>query len=56
VELLTTPGIKEEWQEKREKMLAEKIDVTAWLVWFIEHYPDSSRIMNENPNFQFNFV
>jgi len=55
VELLTTPGIKEEWQKKREKMLAEKIDVTTFLVWFIEKYPDSKRIMKENPDFQYEF-
>jgi predicted glycosyltransferase len=44
VELLTTPGIKEEWQEKREKMLAEKIDVTRWLVDFIEAFHKNGRI------------
>jgi uncharacterized protein len=44
VELLTTPGIKEEWQEKRQKMLAEKIDVTAWLVDFIEAFHKNGRI------------
>jgi predicted glycosyltransferase len=49
MELLQQPGIKEQWQQKREKMLADKIDVTAFLVWFIENYPDSQRIMKENP-------
>jgi predicted glycosyltransferase len=44
VELLTTSGIKEEWQEKREKMLAEKIDVTAWLVEFIEGFHKNGQI------------
>jgi uncharacterized protein len=55
VELLTTPGIKEEWQEKRVKMLLEKIDVTAFLVWFIENWPESFRIIEENPDYQFKF-
>jgi uncharacterized protein len=44
VELLTTPGIKEEWQVMREKMLAEKIDVTGWLVDFIEAFHKNGRI------------
>jgi uncharacterized protein len=44
VELLSTPGIKEEWQEKREMMLAEKIDVTEWLVDFIEAFHKNGRI------------
>jgi uncharacterized protein len=35
VELLQTPGLKEEWQQRRDKMLVEKIDVTGWLVDFI---------------------
>ncbi|MEW6506993.1 MAG: hypothetical protein AB1432_04520 [Bacteroidota bacterium] len=33
-ELLNTSNLKEEWQRRREKMLADKIDVTAFLVWF----------------------
>jgi predicted glycosyltransferase len=55
VELLQQPNIKKEWRQKKEKMLADKIDVTAFLVWFIEHYPESKRIMKENPVYQFNF-
>jgi len=55
VELLSTPGIREEWQKKREKMLSEKIDVTAFLVWFIENWPESRRIMKENPGWQMGF-
>ena len=40
---------------KREKMLGEKIDVTAFMVWFIENYPGSIRIIKENPDYQYNF-
>ncbi len=38
-ELINTPNIKEEWQKRRQKMLSEKIDVTAFMVWFVENYP-----------------
>jgi predicted glycosyltransferase len=31
-ELLAMPGLKAEWQRRRQKMLEEKIDVTAYLV------------------------
>lgn len=55
VELLQTPGLKDEWHHRRDKMLAEKIDVNAFLVWFIENWPESFRIMKENPDFQYNF-
>jgi predicted glycosyltransferase len=51
VELLSTPGIKEEWQRRRQKMLNDKIDVTAFLVWFVENWPQSIRIMKETPGF-----
>jgi hypothetical protein len=36
-------------------MLSEKIDVTAFLVWFIKNYPKSVKIMKENPEFQERF-
>ena len=38
-----------------KKMLSKKIDVTAFLVWFIENYPTSKQIMKENPDYQYNF-
>lgn len=40
---------------KRNKMLADKIDVTAFLVWFVENYPESIRVMKENPEYQERF-
>ncbi len=35
-ELLTVPRLKEQWRQKREKMLEDKIDVTAFMVNLIE--------------------
>ncbi|KAF5054943.1 hypothetical protein DSECCO2_382800 [anaerobic digester metagenome] len=55
IELLQMPGLKEEWKKRRDKMLADKIDVTAFMVWFIENYPESKRIMRENPDYQYRF-
>jgi len=55
IELLNNPALKEEFQLRQRKMLSEKIDVTAFLVWFIENYPESIKTMKENPDFQFNF-
>ncbi len=48
-------NLKEEFQIRRQKMLADKIDVTAFLVWFVENYPNSAKVMKENPDYQFNF-
>ena len=36
-ELLKIPDLKVKWQMKRQKMLNEKIDVTAWMVEMIEN-------------------
>jgi len=54
-EFLKNENIKNEFQSRREKMLADKIDVTAFMVWFIENYPESQKIMRKNPDYQFNF-
>jgi predicted glycosyltransferase len=54
-ELLSDPHIKENFQLRRKKILSEKIDVTAFLVWLIENYPESARIMKENPDYQDRF-
>jgi predicted glycosyltransferase len=54
-ELLTIPNLKEEWQKRRQKVLSDKIDVTAFMVWFIENYPESVKVMQENPDYQYRF-
>ena len=54
-ELIAIPDLKNEWQRRRQKMLADKIDVTAFQTWFIENYPESARIMKENPDIQYRF-
>jgi predicted glycosyltransferase len=54
-ELLSFPDIHEEWKHRRNIMLNDSIDVNSFLTWFIEYYPDSARIMRENPDYQFRF-
>jgi len=54
-ELLKNKNIKEEWQKRRQKMLSEKIDFTAFMVWLIENYPESINIIKNNPDYQLNF-
>jgi hypothetical protein len=36
-------------------MLKQTIDVTAFMVWFVENYPASVKIMEENPEYQERF-
>jgi len=39
--LLENPNLREEGRRKRERLLAEKIDVTGYMVRVVEGYPDS---------------
>ncbi|MCC4768722.1 DUF354 domain-containing protein [Methanosarcina sp. DH2] len=41
IELIQRPELKKEWMQKRDRLLADKIDATQFLVSFIENYPDS---------------
>jgi predicted glycosyltransferase len=41
LELLQQPDLKRQWAKKRERLLADKIDVTQFMVDFIENYPQS---------------
>ena len=39
----------------KDEFLTSKIDVTAFTVWFVENYPESVKIMKENPDYQDRF-
>jgi predicted glycosyltransferase len=54
-ELLALPNLREIYQGARNKLLNDKIDVTAFMVWFIENFPESKRIMRNNPDYQYRF-
>ena len=54
-ELLAMPDREAVWQARRQKMLSEKIDYAQFLTWFIENYPESRKVMKENPDYQFRF-
>jgi len=41
ISILENEKSKKEWQKKRKKLIKDKIDVTAWMVDFIERYPES---------------
>ena len=53
--LLEIPNLKQEWQKRRDRMLKDKIDVTAFMVWFVENYPESVQVMKENTDYQYRF-
>ena len=55
VELVQVDGLKREWQKKRKKLLEEKIDITSFMVWFLENYPQSLEEFREKPDIQYRF-
>lgn len=54
-QLLKISNLQLEWQKLRNRMLKDKIDVTAFLIWLVENYPESVRIMKENPEYPSRF-
>lgn len=47
--------ITEKFRARRVQMLRDKIDVTAFFVWFLDNFPESKKIMLENPDYQNRF-
>lgn len=43
------------FQERSKKLLSDKIDVSAFLVWLFENYPDSLSILQKDPDYQYRF-
>ncbi len=54
-DLVKNKNLSEIYKERRLKMLAEKIDYTAFLLWSIENYPESVQLLKENPDYQNRF-
>lgn len=53
--MLADDNLKRDTQLKSEKLISDNIDLTAFLVWFIENYPESEKTMKSNPDYQYNF-
>ena len=53
--ILQTPDLRNDFQKRRSEMLAHKIDMTAFMLWFVENYPESFELMKKDPNYQYNF-
>jgi predicted glycosyltransferase len=43
------------WKEKASQVINDKIDVASFFSWFIENYPKSHQILNQNSDYQLNF-
>lgn len=55
VELLKDTELEQQLRKNHNNFMQNKIDVTGFMVWFVENYPDSKRIMLENPDYQYRY-
>ena len=54
-ELIQDPNLREEWRKRKQKLLNDKINLTAFMVWFVENFPESFKKMKEKPELQYRF-
>ncbi len=54
-ELLSDSNKLSQHQIKAAKFIENKINLSLFLEWFIENWPESFRIMKEKPDYQYNF-
>ena len=54
-EILNTPDLAAKNINNRGRLVKEKIDLTAFLLWFVENYPTSFKTMKSDPNYQYQF-
>jgi len=50
-ELLKTTDLKKQWLLKQSKMLTETIDLSKFMIWLFENYPQSVQKIQGEPNF-----
>lgn len=55
VDILSKDDNKQNWKKKRNAMLREKIDVSAFLTWIADNWPESKEIIMKNPDYQYRF-
>ncbi len=51
VKLLTNENLKSDLKRNHKKLLSDKINPTDFMVWFVEKYPESHKILIEQPDF-----
>lgn len=55
IELIQIEDLKNQWRIKKDDLLKDKIDVTGFMTWFIENFPNSLKVINDNSQFQYQF-
>lgn len=54
-ELLNDNELNKKFQDRRRKLLDEKINTADFLTWFISSYPESRERMKKDPDYQYTF-
>ncbi len=54
-EIAQSNKVKQSWMNKRKSLFAECIDITEFMVWFIEEYPDSLDEFSRDDAVQYRF-
>ena len=55
VDILSNDDKEQDWMNRRNAMLREKIDVSAFLTWIAEKWSESKEIIMKNPDYQYRF-
>lgn len=55
IDLIKNSDIKKKWKVKKDKLLSDKIDITSFMVWYIENYPESFKQIKDNSDIQYKF-
>lgn len=55
IDLLKDSETKSKTLKLKNIFVSQKIDVTAFFVWYIENYPSSRRVIKKNPGYQYSF-
>jgi uncharacterized protein len=55
-ELVSIKNLKEIYNIRRKQMMSEKIDLTAFLVWLLDNYPESAKSVIMDPSIQKEFI
>ena len=55
-ELLKNENLRYDWELKREKMIAEKVDLTSFMTWVFKNYPESAGILKNDSSYQSKFM
>lgn len=54
-ELIEIKDLRSRWEFKRKTLLDETIDLSNFMIWLFENYPESIQTLKKYPEYQFNF-